>query len=251
MNEIKKTTLHPDNQPNVDLYPKTSADQVESLDARITALSTHIYKVSIDLPKGAKNGSITQSQLNILQASEFNCIEMINDKELYYLNDPGHEEGFLTYTHVGVENGKATIKTLTITVSAKSFVIVTTVVPTDAGGGKLYLHVYTNNIEIPGDPKNTVGSINLVFYSSSPTQLTGSEYYNKIYTQDNTVRANCTIGGGYLNYIVKHSSYMNLDESRGDYSIQVSEIFNPGSNVETLTTPTLYYKEFLHTITEI
>lgn len=31
MNEIKKTTLHPDNQPNTDLYPKTSIDQVEGL----------------------------------------------------------------------------------------------------------------------------------------------------------------------------------------------------------------------------
>lgn len=141
MSEIKKTTLHPDNQPNIDLYPKTSADQVESLDARITALSTHIYKVSIDLPKGAQNGNITQSQLNILQASEFNCIEMINDKELYYLNDPGHEEGFLTYSHVGIENGKATIKTLTITVSAMSFVIVTTVVSTESGGSGKVHHI--------------------------------------------------------------------------------------------------------------
>lgn len=35
MNEIKKTTLHPDNQPNVDLYPKTSADQVEGLNTEI------------------------------------------------------------------------------------------------------------------------------------------------------------------------------------------------------------------------
>lgn len=31
MNEIKKTTLHPDNQPDVHLYPKTSAEQVEGL----------------------------------------------------------------------------------------------------------------------------------------------------------------------------------------------------------------------------
>lgn len=121
----------------------------------------------------------------------------------------------------------------------------------ESGGGKLYKHVYTKSIEISGDPKNTVGSINLVFYSSSPTQLTGSEYYNKIYTQDNTVRANCTIGGGYLNYIVKQSSYMNLNESRGDYSIQVSEIFNPASTTATLITPMLYYKEFVYTITEI
>lgn len=100
-------------------------------------------KVSITVPEGAVNGNITDEQLTKLQASESNYIEMVNDKELYYLNDPGHEEGFLTYSHVGIENSKTTIKTLTITVSAKSFVIVTTVVPTEGGGGKLYLHTVT------------------------------------------------------------------------------------------------------------
>lgn len=166
MNEIKKTTLHPDNQPNVDLYPKTSADQVESLDARIKALSSHIYKVTINLPKGAKNGNITQSQLDILQASEFNCIEMVNDKELYYLNDPGHEEGFLTYSHVGIENSKTTIKTLTITVSAKSFVIVTTVIPTESGVKNVYLH----SMEFKPD-SSAVSYYNLYFYSTIYTNI--------------------------------------------------------------------------------
>lgn len=139
MNEIKKTTLHPDNQPNVDLYPKTSADQVEELQAFVEQYSSDSIKVTINVPKRATNGNITEEQLAILQASDLNYIEMVNDKELYYLNDNGHTDGYLTYSHVGIENSKTTIKTLTITVSAKSFVIVTTVVPTDAGG-KLYLH---------------------------------------------------------------------------------------------------------------
>ena len=166
MNEIKKTTLHPDNQLNVDLYPKTSADQVESLDARIKALSTHIYKVPIDLPKGATNGNITQSQLDILQASNLNYIEMVNDKELYYLNDNGHTDGYLTYSHVGIENSKATIKTLTITVSAKSFVIITTVVPTDVGK-----NVYLHSIEFDPD-SSTVTVYYLYFYSTFNTSIT-------------------------------------------------------------------------------
>ena len=175
MNEIKKTTLHPDSQPNVDLYPKTSADQIESLDARIKALSTQIYKVSIDLPKGAKNGNITQSQLNILQASEFNCIEMKNDNEIYYLNDPGHEEGFLTYSHVGIENSKTTIKTLTITVSAKSFVIVTTVVSTESG--KIY---YEHEItSLSGkDSQGTSYEICLYFIKSTSDLITQDTAYN-------------------------------------------------------------------------
>lgn len=251
MSTIKETTLHPENQPDVNLYPRTLATLVEGLDVAITTKAPRPVACKIVLPQGATKGTLTEEQLTILSASPQNYIEMVNDKELYYLNDPGHESGFYTYSHVGIENSKATIKTLTITVSAKSFVIVTTVVPTESGGGKLYLHVYTNKIDIPGDPKNTVSFIKLVFYSSSPTQLTGSEYYNKIYMQDDTVSASCTITGGYFNYIVKQSSYMHLDESRGDYSINVHGIVDPYSSVQTLSTPVLYYKEFLHTITEL
>lgn len=92
-------------------------------------------KVQLTFPAGTTNGTLTEEQLAKLQANYQSCIEMVNDKELYYLNDPGHIEGYLTYSHVGIENSKATIKTLTITVSAKSFVIVTTVVPTESGGG--------------------------------------------------------------------------------------------------------------------
>ena len=42
MNEIKKTTLHPDNQPNIDLYPKTSTDQIEGLNNIITGINNEI-----------------------------------------------------------------------------------------------------------------------------------------------------------------------------------------------------------------
>ena len=193
MNEIKKTTLHPDSQPNVDLYPKTSADQIESLDARIKALSTQIYKVSIDLPKGAKNGNITQSQLNILQASEFNCIEMKNDNEIYYLNDPGHEEGFLTYSHVGIENSKTTIKTLTITVSAKSFVIVTTVVSTESGG-----NVYMHSVEFKPD-SSAVTAYFLYFYSTFNTGI----------TLDNIFEYSLQIPFGSLNHIDNNGQFIS------------------------------------------
>lgn len=172
MNEIKRTTLHPDNQPNTDLYPKTSADQVEGLQEFVEQYSSDSIKVPINVPKGATNGNITDEQLAILQKSDLNYIEMVNDKELYYLNDPGHESGFYTYSHVGIENSKATIKTLTITVSAKSFVIVTTVVPTESGGGKLYLHsLYFASVK---------NQSMLTFYHTSPTQVTDEWIYENL-----------------------------------------------------------------------
>lgn len=167
MNEIKKTTLHSDSQPDIDLYPKTSADQVDGLQAFVEQYSSDSIKVPINVPKGATNGNITDEQLAILQASDLNYIEMVNDKELYYLNDTGHEEGFLTYSHVGIENGKSTIKTLTITVSAKSFVIVTTVVSTDAGGKNVYQHLLLFKPD-----SSTVSNYYLAFYSTFYTSIT-------------------------------------------------------------------------------
>lgn len=143
--------IHRDLEPQV----RYDAEQVELLKQAdqkiyetISTLPLGGEKVSLTFPAGASEGTITADQLTTLQASDANYIEMVNDKELYYLNDNGHTEGFLTYSHVGIENSKATIKTLTITISAKSFVIVTTVVPTDAGGGKLYKHdiAFTVNI---------------------------------------------------------------------------------------------------------
>lgn len=135
--------IHRDLEPQV----RYDAEQIEllkqanvAINNKIDALPLGGEKVALTFPSGASEGTITAEQLAVLQANEANYIEMVNDKELYYLNDPGHEEGFLTYSHVGIENSKATIKTLTITVSAKSFVIVTTVVPTESGGGKLYNH---------------------------------------------------------------------------------------------------------------
>lgn len=134
-----------------DLEPQVryDAEQIQLLKQANVAINERIdniplgaKKVSLTFPAGASEGTITDEQLATLQANEENYIEMVNDKELYYLNDPGHVEGYLTYSHVGIENSKATIKTLTITVSAKSFVIVTTVVPTESGGGgKLYRHL--------------------------------------------------------------------------------------------------------------
>ena len=148
----------------------TEAGSIAALTDKVDNLQTGGEKVSLTFPAGASSGTVTDEQLTTLQANDANYIEMVNDKELYYLNDPGHEEGFLTYSHVGIENSKATIKTLTITVSAKSFVIVTTVVPTDAGG-KLYRHDIL--IEISAD-------------SGAPVTYNGIQMYGRIYSTSNT-----------------------------------------------------------------
>lgn len=149
----------------------TEAESLAALTDKVNNLKTGGEKVSLTFPAGASSGTVTAEQLAKLQANEANYIEMVNDKELYYLNDTGHVEGYLTYSHVGIENSEATIKTLTITVSAKSFVIVTTVVPTEAGG-KLYLHsLYFASVK---------NQSLLTFYHTSPTQVTDEWIYENL-----------------------------------------------------------------------
>lgn len=144
---------------NVD-YSEDRNTLVISLDK-----SQEVQSVKLTFPKGATSGTITQDQLTILQLNKSNYIEMVNDNELYYLNDNGHTDGYLTYSHVGIENGKATIKTLTITISAKSFVIVTTVVPTESG--KVYMH----SMELD-EKSSTAYQYYVYFYSTFNTSIT-------------------------------------------------------------------------------
>lgn len=48
---IKKDTLHPENEPEVDIYPKTSIDQVENLQANLDALNGDIANKVGDINK--------------------------------------------------------------------------------------------------------------------------------------------------------------------------------------------------------
>lgn len=165
--------IHRDLEPQV----RYDAEQIQllkqaniAINEKIDALPLGGEKVSLTFPAGASEGTITADQLSKLQANESNYIEMVNDKELYYLNDNGHTDGYLTYSHVGIENSKATIKTLTITVSAKSFVIVTTVIPTDAGG-KLYRHDVTiSNL--------TSGYLHCTIINNTNTEFKASDLNN-------------------------------------------------------------------------
>ena len=183
-----------------DLEPQVryDAEQVQllkqadiAINEKIDSLPLGGEKVSLTFPAGASSGTITAEQLSVLQASESNYIEMVNDKELYYLNDNGHTDGYITYSHVGIENSKATIKTLTITVSAKSFVIVTTVVPTDAGK-----NVYLHSLEFDGE-SSTANPYYLYFYST----------FNISITYDNINEYSTQIPFGVLCYLDENGEF--------------------------------------------
>lgn len=80
-----------------------------------------ITVVNITSPAEAVNGTITAAQLSTLQKSNMNMV-MFNH-EVFTLMDKGHTEGFLTYSHVGIENDLIYIKTFTITVSTLAWVL--------------------------------------------------------------------------------------------------------------------------------
>lgn len=77
--------------------------------------------IGTGLPASAVEGTLTEAQFNILQASEDNYIMLQHEK--YYLNDDGHKEGFATYTHTGYENNTYWIKSITITLNTRAWVL--------------------------------------------------------------------------------------------------------------------------------
>lgn len=55
MATIKKDTLHPENEPEVDIYPKTSIDQVENLQANLDALNGDIANTNGEIANISTN----------------------------------------------------------------------------------------------------------------------------------------------------------------------------------------------------
>lgn len=77
--------------------------------------------VEITIPETATQGTLNVDQLETLQSSPYNLV-LVNG-EYFRLNDDQTDEGYLVYSHVGALNNSTFIKTLTITLSTRGFVI--------------------------------------------------------------------------------------------------------------------------------
>ena len=106
--------------------PENDGDVVikSALDAAIAEATGRI--VSIEGAPGATNGTLTAEQLATLEANENNYIMF--DHKKYYPEGNGHQEGYLTYTHVGYENHVHLLESITITISTKAWVLNSTTV---------------------------------------------------------------------------------------------------------------------------
>lgn len=77
--------------------------------------------IGAGLPSSTTQGTLTVAQLALLQSDESNYIMFQHEK--YYLEDKGHVEGYITYTHTGYENNTFWVKSITITLSTRAWVL--------------------------------------------------------------------------------------------------------------------------------
>ena len=72
MATIKKDTLHPENEPEVDIYPKTSIDQVENLQANIDALNGDIANANGEIANIANKVGDINKDVSTLKYNDTN-----------------------------------------------------------------------------------------------------------------------------------------------------------------------------------
>lgn len=209
-----------------------------------TNLQNDIIYIELS-PSTATQGTLTSSQWDILEKDKSNCIVLNN--EIYRLADNQNVSGLITYVHTGWDGTARKDKSISITVSTKAW----TLVVAESGGGKMYLHVYSRHIIVEGDPKNTVSDIYFIFYSSSSTKLSGSEF-KKIFDTYNTALVRCTIGGQYADYCVTQHAEVRYSEHIDDFVFMIPDIYNPANTNITLGVPgNTLYKELTPSITEV
>lgn len=129
-------------------------------------------EVVISAPASATSGTITQSELNILQANDDNYILLNN--EIYRLADKQTEQGYLVYTHTGQDiTGNYFIKCLTITISTLGWVM------TSKQQGIKEIN-FTDYTEFRTFIVSNYKKINSVIFSSLGSVAAGTVYRYKI-----------------------------------------------------------------------
>lgn len=116
---------------------RKNMEDISELDAGLTALAQKgggtAVEIGTTLPDTATNGAITAEELSKLQESDSNYI--IFKKEIYLLMDKQRNEGYITYSHVGVNGAMANVvKTITITLSTMTWVMIETPITAESGG---------------------------------------------------------------------------------------------------------------------
>lgn len=179
MSEIKKTTLHPDNQPNIDLYPKTSADQVEGLNNIISGINNEIEKKvnTVDnfvrvftIPNGVSSGTLTADVKEKLCNPDGHNYYVYDDtSEIILKYSFNSENEIIQYKAVYLQINQVYEITMQILPSNGSWRRSQTVLNVPASvGGKLYLH----NITLSSSEGSALGTFRGTLFSNSNEALT-------------------------------------------------------------------------------
>lgn len=192
MNEIKKTTLHPDNQPNTDLYPKTSTDQIEGLNNIITGINNEIEKKvnTVDnfvrvftIPNGVSSGALTADVKEKLCNPDGHNYYVFDDTSQMILKYSFNaDDEIIQYKAIYFQTDTAYEITMQILLSNGSWRRSQTVlnVPTSAGG-KLYMHkVVFEETQSSGDPIQYGGAhIEFMFLSPSAAEFNSDNFFGR------------------------------------------------------------------------
>lgn len=191
--------------------------------------------VNIDIIAGATQGTLTAEQYAQLTNKKSNVL--VIDNELYTLTDDGHEEGYLTYSHVGVTSTKQIVKTFTITIAALGWVILATPVT-----GYEYV-----NITIPASAKSgtltTEQFETLISYDSNILVINGTELY-RLNDKGHTNGVYTYTHDGFNEQGI--NKYFNLTLSTKAFTITESNISEGG--VKTIKAGTGYKAEVFNGI---
>lgn len=157
---------------NLEEQVRKNMEDISELDGRIEELSgkaTGGVAVVLNGISEATQGTLTADQLATLQESNENYILLNN--EIYLLMDKQTADGYLTYSHVGVSNQKQMIKTLTITISALSWVVIEMEIGSgggSGGGSGIYLHKFKLDYEYIDNGHNDTAYVVLISNRSTP-----------------------------------------------------------------------------------
>lgn len=196
---------------------------------KVSDMGSYGVDIGVGLPTSATNGVLTVEQLALLQSSENNYIMFQHEK--YYLEDKGHVEGYITYTHTGYENSTYWIKSITITISTRAWVL-----------NKVGLAGQGLEIGIDGVLKLKLGT-NLSFGTNGEVNAQGGSSVDV-----NTLLALLSSGNGItlVNDIANDKAQVNVDPRFIQFNVSTLDINPTGEASEVYITdePSTGYYEF-------
>lgn len=211
--------------------------------------STHLQNsiIYVELtPSTATQGALTSSQWDTLEKDKSNCIILNN--EIYRLADNQNVSGLITYVHTGWDGTARKDKSISITVSTKTW----TLVVAESGGGKLYQHDLTIRVNTDDTLKGVIiGKIintdSATIATFTNTMLKKTMFDMRIYKGDPIRdRNNIYLTDRYVN----DASYVNPSGSVSIYGYSAGTSTYPFSdNLEEIFNGTSF--TVVDTVTEL